>query len=433
MQTSMQRISPTKVKLLVTANGSDLDKPKNQAITKLARDIKVPGFRAGSAPNNLTQKHLDANLLSQETLDIALNDLYIETLIEKQLRPVKDPEVNIKAYVPFEQLEFEATVEIIGNLKLANYRSLKLPKPEMVKNVKAEDVNDVLNRMQQQLATIKTVDRAAKNDDQVIIDFSGVDSKTKDPIKGSEGKDYALVLGSNSFIPGFEENLIGLKAGEQKSFDLTFPADYSLNTLRKRKVIFSVNIKRVEQRILPPIDDSFATKVGTFPTLKDLKADIKKELKLNFDKEEKIRIENSLVEKIVQQSEVAIPDSLIEEELERIEREHRQNAAYRGQTWTEYLADQGAGEDDFAREAKNQAILRIKTGLVLGDLASEEGINVTNQEVSDQIEKLKNQYRDDQQMQQELHKEENLRDIKNRLMVEKTIARIMELNPQKKQ
>lgn len=426
MQTTVERTSPTTVKLLIIADSSELRTAKIQAVKKLSTNLKVPGFRPGKAPEAMAEKYLDPNALSQETLETAANELYVNALVNENLRPVKNPDITIKIFVPYEQLSFEAAVEVVGEVKLGKYKGLAIKRDEV--KVLAKDINEVLERMREQLATRDEVKRAAKDGDEAVIDFEGTDPKTDEKIKGADGKDYPLVLGSKTFIPGFEENVIGMEPGQTKTFDVTFPEDYGVDFLKKKKVNFKVELKQVNERKLPKLDDAFAKLVGPFNSLDELKSDIKKELVTTKENDALAKQQNEIVEAIVKSSQVDIPESLVDEEYGRIESEQRQNAAYRGMTWSEYLQSQGVTEEEFAKTAKEQAEQRIKMGLVLGAVANDEELSIGKDELDARLEQLKQQYTNDKQMQNELDKPDNQQDIKNRLLVDKTVNRLVELN-----
>ena len=426
MQITTEAIDKTKVKLNIKADSNELNIAKQQALKNLSNNVRVPGFRTGSAPAAMVEKQLDPNVLAEETLSLAVNAIYSTALIQEKLRAVNNPEVNVTAFVPYTQLEFSATVEVIGKLKLGKYKDLNVPK-DMVK-VSAKEINEVIERLRNQLASRNEVERAAKSGDEVVLDFKGVDAKTKEPISGADGKDYPLILGSNSFIPGFEDQLIGLKKDQTKAFDIVFPSDYGVKSLQKKKVNFNVSIKSVNERSLPKVDDAMAKLVGPFKSLDELKADIKKELTDNAEREALSKLQNEILDKIVSVSSVDIPEALIKEESERLDREQRQNAAYAGLTWKEYLERDNLSEESFNELAKQQATIRIKTGLILGEIASKENISVSAAELDAKMSELKTTYASDQAMQEELKKPENRQDIKNRLMVEKTIEYLVSVN-----
>ncbi|HWB39500.1 MAG TPA: trigger factor [Candidatus Saccharimonadales bacterium] len=421
MNLNRETLTSTKVKLTVAADQDELDRVKEHVLKELSSSVKVQGFRAGKAPAALLEKQIDPARLQTEFLDHAINDLYAPAVQELKLRPVAQPQINVTKFVPFTTLEFTAEVEVVGDIKLANYKTIKLTPTKA--EVTAADVNKIIENLQERGATKTSVNRAAKNGDEVLIDFSGSDAKTKDPIAGADGKDYPLTLGSNSFIPGFEDELVGLKAGETKTFDIVFPADYGAKELQSRKVTFAVTVHDVKELAKAKLDDEFAKSVGPFKTVAELKADVKKQLTAERQREAQNQFDNELLQKIADKSEVELPASLVEEEIDRIENEEKQQLVYQGQTWQEHLDAEKVTAEEHREQKREGAERNLKVGLVLGEVADKEGITVTPEELEIRIMLLKNQYEDDA-MHAELEKPENRRDIANRMMTEKTLDKL---------
>jgi len=418
---TIKNLSPTKVQLTLSAD--DLSDFKTRALKKLSTDVKIQGFRPGKAPLNLVEKQVNPNLLQSEVLDTAINAMYGEALREHRLRPVAEPKVNVTKFVPFDTLEVEVEVEIIGDIKLPDYKKIKLAQEKVV--IAPKEIDEVLEQLAARQAAKKEVDRAAKNGDEATIDFKGTDAKTKESIAGADGKDFPLTLGSNTFIPGFEENLVGLKPGEEKEFTLTFPKDYGAKALQSRKVTFAVTVKKVSEVGKPAIDDAFAASVGPFKKVSELRADVEKELLGRKQTDADQKHTDDLIRAIADNAKVAIPGVLIDEQLERIERETRQNLTYRGQTWQEYLEAEKLTDETFRKKHRADAELRVKAGVVLAEIAEAEKVTVTPEEFNTQYQALKARY-PDAQMQAQLEKPENQRDILSRMVTEKTVAKLKE-------
>ena len=223
----------------------------------------------------------------------------------------------------------------------------------------------------------------------MTINFSGTDAKTDEPIEGAAGQDYPLVLGSKNFIPGFEEELTGLKTGANKAFELTFPKDYGMADLQNRKVKFEITVVNVQELKLPKLDENFAATLGPFKSLAELKADAKKELAAEKEQQNRRAYENELLEKIAAKTEVAIPKSLIDDEISRIEEEEKRDLAYRGQTWQEHLEAEGVTDEEHRERNRAGAEMRVKAGLILGEVAEEEKVTVTPEELEIRIQLLK--------------------------------------------
>lgn len=423
MHVTKNNLSDTKVKLTLVADAELLAAEKKKVLQELASTTKIQGFREGKAPLNMIEKAVDPSRLQTEFLEYAINRLYLAALDHENLRPVSQPQISIKKFVAFDTLEIEAEVEVVGEVKLADYKKLKLAKDKVT--VDAKEVNEVIDNLRTREAKKKDVDRASKDKDEVWIDFKGVDAKIKEPIQGADGKDYPLLLGSNTFIPGFETNLVGVKAGEEKTFVLTFPKEYGVKALQNRKVEFTVTVKKVQEVVEPKLDDEFAAKVGPFKTVADLKDDIKKELLARKESDAEQKFANDLIAKIAEKSKVAIPEVLIEEQIDRLEQEQRQSLIYRGQTWPEFLEAEGLDEKGFRDKVRPDAELRVKAGLILSEISELEKIDVTPEELEIQLQMLKARYQD-AQMQAELAKPEARRTIASRILTDKTVAKLKE-------
>ncbi len=431
MHVETKYLEDTKVTFTVAAEAKELAEIKEVVLKQLAKSAgAIPGFRKGKAPLTVVEKHLDPALLQSEFLQTAVNELFIRSVEKESVRTVSRPEVEIKKFVSYDTLEFTATVEVVGKITLPDYKNIKATKQKV--SVTEKEVDEVIENLRSRAAERKEVSRAAKDGDEVVIDFSGVDAKTKKAIPGADGKEYPLGIGSNTFIPGFEPELIGLKAGDEKTFDVVFPKDYGEKSLQNKKVTFTVKVHKVQELKLPEKDDAFAATVGPFKTLSELKEDIKKQLLADKERNAEQAYENELVQKIAEKTKVAVPKVLVDEQILRMEQEERQNLMYRGLTWKEHLDAEGLTEEEHREKNRDQAALRVKAGLALSEIAEAEKLQVTPDELEVQIQLLKNQYQSDQRMQEELDKPENRRDIAGRILTQKTVERLKELNSSKK-
>lgn len=421
MHTTLTKVDNTKVKLLISASEEDLRPSKDKVLKKLAKQVKLPGFRDGKAPLNLVEKNVDPGLLQAEFLDEAMTELYVKGAAAEKIRPVTRPEVTVKKFVPFSHLEFEVTTEIVGNIKLADYKKIKLSKQKP--EVTAKDVNDVIKSLKVRVADKTEVGRAAKKSDEAWIDFRGVDEKGK-PINGADGKDYPLVIGSNTFIPGFEDNVEGMKPGEEKTFNLTFPKDYGVKALANKKVKFTVTVKKIQEVSEPEVNDAFAAKVGPFKTVEELKDDIKKQLTIEKQNQVNRDYSSELVEKIADKSSMSIPRTMIDQQVEHNLEHFKRDLVYRGQTYAEFLKSEDTNEEKYRKEVlEPQAEKQVKASLILSEISEAEGIFITPEELEIRLQILKGQYKDPQ-MQAELDKPENRQDIASRMLTEKVLAKL---------
>ncbi len=421
--------SDTKILFTITGTQNELLAAKQIAIAKLSPQVKLQGFRPGHAPAELVEKQLNPNLLQEETLNEVLNTLYETTVRQEDIRPVAQPKVELKKFVPYTEVEFTAEVDVIGKITLGNYKNLKAKKNTAT--VAKSDVDEVINRLQTQMAEYPEVDQAAKVGDRAWIDFEGVDVKG-DAVQGAKGDDYPLALGSNTFIPGFEENIIGLKKGDKKEFTIPFPKDYGVKALQGKKVTFTVTVKKVEETIRPDVTVDFAKKVGPFDSVEALKADIKKQIVAEREHQADRDYQDALVKELIQVSKLSLPDAMLQEQIDIVDKEFRQNLVYRGQTFQEYLSAAGLTEDDYKKkELAPAAEERLKAGLILSELADVEKVTITPEELEIRIQVLKGQYQSDTKMQEELDKPENRREVAARLLTEKTIAKLVSLQANK--
>lgn len=421
MQITTKQLSDTQAVLTVVADAAELKKIKEHVLRDLAKQVRVPGFRSGKVPPAVVEKNIDQATLQSEFLEHAINDLYPGAVEQAGLRPVARPEIEVKKFVPFETVEFEAKMSVIGEIKLADYKKIKLARKPVKSTDK--DVDEVVKALLQRAAVPTDVDRAAQANDQAVIDFKGVDDKGE-TVNGADGTDYPLPLGSNTFIPGFEENVIGMKAGEEKAFTLKFPKDYGVKALANRDVTFTVTVKKVQELAEPVLDDKFAASVGPVKTVDELKADIKRELETEKQRQADLDYESELVKILADKSTLSVPQALIDEQIEHMLREVQQNLVYRGQTIQEFLEAEGKTEDEYKKDVlAPQAEERIKAGLVLAEVAEKEKIDINPQELDIRMQTLKGQY-SDPQMQAELDKPETRREIASRMLSEKTVAQL---------
>jgi trigger factor len=421
MQIKLTHNTDTNVTLAIKADDETLQKIKSSTLRKLnTSNLKIPGFRAGKAPLEIVEKNVDQQVLQNEFIDTVLNHYYNQAIIKENLRVVGQPTVNLKKFVPFTTFEFDVTVDVLGEVTLPDYKKIK--KTKSTAKVTIDQVNEVIESLRKRLAEKKEVSRAAKNGDEVTIDFMGVDSKGV-AIDGAEGKDYPLTLGSNSFIPGFEEQVVGIKPLGEKTFTIPFPKDYGVAALQGKKVTFTITAKKIAELELPKADDEFAAKAGPFKTLADLKSDIKRQLTIEKQNELDRAFETELLRDIAKKTKVAIPDAVIDDQVLRAEQEERQNLTYRGQTWQEHLESEGVTEEEHRKKNRPDAEEQVKIGIILGAIGDKENISVTPEELEIRMQLLKGQYTDPA-MHTELDKPEGRQDIAARLRSEKIITKL---------
>lgn len=426
MKTTVNHLSDTKVELTISLGQEELAAAEQVALSKLAKKIKVPGFRQGKVPLNVAAKNVDPEALAQQTLEDALSKAVADAYIAEELQALDRPAVEIKKFVPGQELEFTAEAEILPKVKLGDYKKLKVEKEKIT--VEATEVDEIIDRMRQGFSEKKDVERAAKNGDEATIDFVG--KKDDVAFDGGTGTDYPLTLGSNSFIPGFEEGIVGKKVGETFDLKLKFPEDYHAADLKGADVVFTTTLKSLKEIVLPEVDDKFATQAGPFKTVDELKADITRELTDQKEREAGEKLKDELVKQLIEASEVPAPEVLVKDQEGSIETDMAQNLMYQGLTLDMYLDNKGfkTKEEWLDKEVHPVAEMRVKAGLVLAELSKELKIEATNEELEEHVNTYKQQYANNPQLVKQLDTPEARRDIANRLLTEKTVEKLVELN-----
>ncbi len=425
MKSTLTKTDDTNVTVNIVAEAKELADIKASTLRRLGKDLQVPGFREGKAPADMVEKHINHDLLLNEFLDDAMSRLYAAASEQLKLRPVTQPKVEMKKFVPFTDLEFAVSTQVIPPITLGDYKKLKAAVDPV--NVTDADIDEVIHNLQLRMATKEDVERAAKDGDQVWIDFDGKDAKGE-AIAGASGKDYPLALGSNTFIPGFESNLVGVKAGDKKEFTLEFPKDYGVKALQGKKVTFNVTVNKVQEVTLPEVDDKLAAEAGPFKTVDELRTDISKQLETEQQTKATQALQNQLIEDLISKSTVSLPETILEGYEQDLMTDLHQNLMYRGITYEEYLKQTEQTEEEHKKsEITPLAEKRAKAGIIMTEVADAEGLTVTPEEVETRITLLKGQYKDDK-MQEQLNSEEAKRDIAAQLLSEKTIQRLIDLN-----
>ena len=426
MKTTVKKLSDTKVVLTIVVGRDELEAAEQVALKKLSRDVKVSGFRKGHVPLSVVAKNVNPNALQEQTLDNALSKAVADAFMTENIQAIERPEVEVKKFVPSDTLEFTAEATVLPEVKLPDYKKLKSKRADV--KVADADAEDIITRMQENFVEKTEVNRAAKNGDDVVIDFVG----KKDDVEfdGGKAENYSLKLGAGQFIPGFEEGVVGHKAGDAFDLELKFPKDYHVGDLAGQPVVFSVTLHAVNETTLPELTDEFAAKCGPFTSMDELRADILREVEEQKKREADEKFKDELVGELADKVKVSLPEVLVEDQIRSIEQDMQQNLSYRGIELESYLSTQGFKdkEDWMAKEVRPAAEKRVKAGLVLAELSKELKVDVSHDELSAQIDTLKQYYGKDAKTAKQFDNPDVHRDIANRLITDKTIAKLVELN-----
>jgi trigger factor len=371
--------------LTVEVDAERVDRALDEAFKKVVKKVTVPGFRKGKIPRKIFEARFGVESLYQEALDILLPEAYGQAVRETGIEPVDRPEVDIEQMKKGEKLVFKATVTVKPEVKLGDYKGLEIEPKDFT--VTDEDVEAELKRMQQRHAELYVVEDGEVNQgDIVLIDFEGFQDGVA--FEGGKAENYSLEVGSGTFVPGFEEQLVGMKQGEEKEISLTFPEDYHSPNLAGKDATFKVKVNEIKRKNLPELDDEFAKDVSEFDTLEELKADVKKKLeeKANKDKENYIR--EQLVRKAAEQAEIDIPPVMIEHELDHMVNEFAQRLQLQGMDLDFYYQFAGMDESKLRDQFKNDAVTRVRTALTLEAIAKAEAIEATEEDVTEELNRL---------------------------------------------
>lgn len=426
MKHTLKKSSDTTVQLSVELDSKDLATAKQLAVRELSKTVKVQGFRAGKVPANVAEKHIDPMALANATTENAINIAVNDIAVSEELRILDRPNIDLKDFKPYDSLTFEASIEIVPEVILGNYKKLKAKRGDV--SVSDAEVDEVIERMRAQFSEKKSVKRPASSGDEVNIDFVGKQNDV--PFDGGTAQGYDLVLGLNSFIPGFEEAIVDHKAGETFDVPLKFPDDYHADNLKGADVVFAVTLNDIKEVVLPVVDDEFAVKVGPFKTVEGMREDVRAELLAQKEKTTDDQLKDDLVAELVGTSKVPVPQVLVDDQMRQIEQDTMQNLMYRGMSPEQYITQQGYKDHDEWREKefKVAAQRRVQAGLALAELSKTEKIEVTQEELTQRHAQMLEQY---PTMKDQLDGPEARRDLANRVITEKTVDRLIELNTKK--
>ena len=424
MKTAVKKLSDSRVEITVTLDAKDLKPAKEKALAKLAKELKVEGFRKGKVPAEVAKKFIPENDLNAEVVDYAVRTTVVPAFQEVEKSPLVMPSVNVTKYVPDEIVEYTATADIIPEVKLGDYKKLGVKK-ETVK-VTEKEISEILDNIATSYGEKKVVKRAAKMGDEVVLDFVG--KKDGKEFNGGSAKDYKLTLGSKTFIPGFEEGIVGHASGDKFDLPLTFPKNYGVKDLAGAKTVFEVLVKQVNEIVKPKIDDELAAKCGPFKTVAELKADIKKNLQAQNEHKLEDKYKDDLVNELVKKSKIPAPEILIDDQVRMIREDMTRNAATQGMSFEDFLEANNETLENWEKEARKIAEQLVKASLALQNVALAEKITVSDDEVGAKIAELRDVYKKSPDALKQL-KDPNVKmDIKNRMTIEKTLDYLVKAN-----
>ena len=383
---SCEKLEKSRVALTIETSAEEFEAAVNKAYLKMRGKINVPGFRVGKAPRKIIEKMYGAEVFYEEAVNIILPDAYEAAVKEQELDVVGYPEVELESCTE-DGVVFKCTVAVYPEVKLGQYKGLEAPKAEV--KVVAADVNARLKEMADRNSRLVSVERAVKKGDTADIDFEGFDNGVA--FDGGKGENFDLEIGSGSFVPGFEEQLIGMKAGEEKDIDITFPENYTPE-LAGKPVVFHVKVNEVKVKEVPALDDEFAKDVSEFDTLKELKADIKKKLTAERTESAQRAFEDVLMAKVAEGVEADVPHEMVELQAEQMTEGFKQQLASQGIPFDQYLKMTNTTEADFKSQAYGPAEQQVKMDLAVSAIVKAENLEATDDEVEAEMKKVADRY-----------------------------------------
>ena len=409
---SCEKLEKSRVALTIEVGAEEFEAAVNKAYLKMRGKMNIPGFRPGKAPRKMIESMYGAEVFYEEAVNAVLPDAYESAVDEQKLEVVGYPQVEIES-VGKEGAVFKCTVAVYPEVELGQYKGLEAVKAEV--KVMAADVNARLKEMAERNSRLVAVERAVKKGDTANIDFEGFDNGVA--FEGGKGDAFDLEIGSGSFVPGFEDQLIGMKAGEEKDIDITFPENYTPE-LAGKPVVFHVKVNEVKVKELPAIDDEFAKDVSEFDTLKELKADIKKKMIEERTTAAQRAFEDVLMTKVAEGIKADIPEEMIELQAQQLVDGFKQQLAAQGIPYDQYLKMTGMEEAKIMADAKEPAANQVKMDLAIRAIIKAEGLEVSDEEVEAEMKNVADKYGMDLDTVKKYLRAE---DVKEQVMREKVI------------
>lgn len=389
MEYVLKNKEKNKVSFNIEVSQEEFEKSIQNAYLKNRSKFNIPGFRKGKAPRKIIELNYGEGIFFEEAINDILPKAYENAIESLELEPVDNPEVDIDQFEKGKPIIIKVEVTVKPEVKIGEYKSIEVEKVEY--NVTDEDIEKELKAIQEKNARIiDASDRETKEGDILNIDFKGfVDGEQ---FEGGTAENQQLEIGSNTFIPGFEEQLVGKKKGDNVEVKVTFPEDYHEESLKAKEAIFEVTINEIKEKELPVLDDEFAKDVSEFDTLEEYKNDIREKLEKEAKNKEKVEFENKVVEKVVEASEVDIPEAMIEHQIEHEISEFNYRLKMQGLDMEKYLELTGSNLDDFKEQVAPIAEKKVKTDLVFEVIGKEENIEATDEDIDKELEKIAKEY-----------------------------------------
>ena len=421
MSLQVEKLEKNMAKLTIEVSAEELDKAMEKAYQKQKSRISLPGFRKGKAPRKMIESMYGKGVFMEDAVNSLVPQEYSKAIADCDLEIVSQPEINVTQMEPGKALIFTADVATKPEVTLGDYKGVEVPKTEIA--VTDEEVDaEVKKEQDKNSRTVVVEDRAAANGDITTIDFEGfVDGVAFD---GGKGSDYALTLGSGTFIPGFEDQLVGANAGDHVEVKVTFPEEYQAKELAGKEAVFQCDVKKIETKEVPELDDEFAKDVSEFDTLAEYKEDVKKNLTEKKEKEARTAKENAAVDKAIENAQMDIPDLMIQTQCRQMMDDFARRMQQQGLSMDQYFQFTGQSMDKMMEDMKPQALKRIQTRLVLEKIAETENTQPSEEEITEEIQKMADAYKMEADKIREAIGEDGIEQLKKDLSVQKAVTLI---------
>ena len=423
MKAELVKKEGNKVTLKITVDNNKFEEAVNKAYNKTKGKYNIPGFRKGKAPKVVIETQYGKGVFYNDAIDMLFPEVYPEAIKELNIDPIDRPDLDIEEISKDNGLVMVVNVEVKPEFELGAYKGIEISKVD--NTVSEEDVEARLNEMVNRNARLTSVeDKALENGDTAVIDFEGFENGVA--FEGGKGENYNLVIGSNTFIPGFEDQLVGKKAGEEVEVNVTFPETYHAENLAGKPVVFNVKVNDVKVKEVPALDDEFAKDTTEFKTLAELRADVKAKLEEQAKNAADAEMRNALVEKVSANTEVEVPEAMVQHQIDNMLMELNYQLQYQGLNLEQLLQMTGRGLDELREERRADAERLVKSSLVLEAIAEKENVEANDAVVDAELEKMAAIYNMEVEKIKSSLRETDIEDIKGQIKIRKTLDLLVE-------
>ncbi|MDO4312411.1 MAG: trigger factor [Eubacteriales bacterium] len=423
MSLQVEKLEKNMAKLTIEVPASDFEKALQSAYNKQKKNISVPGFRKGKVPRQMVEKMYGPEIFYEDAANELIPRAYEEELKECDLAIVSRPDIDIVQIKKGESFVFTAEVALKPEVTLGEYKGLEVDK--ISTRVTQKEIDErIQEEAEKNARTITVEDRAVQDGDEVILDFEGF--VEGEAFEGGKGENYPLTIGSGSFIPGFEEQLVGAEPEKEVEVKVTFPEDYHAENLKGKDAVFKCTVHEIKTKEIPEIDDEFASEVSEFDTLDEYKADVKAKIKEQKENEGRRKKEDQAVEKAVANASMEIPEAMVDEQVRQMMNEFAQNMQYQGIGLEQYCQITGMTVEKMEEEMRPQAVQRIETRLVLEAVAKAENIEVSDEKLDEEIAKMAEAYNMEADKLKEFMGDEEKKQMKEDIAVQEAVTFLVE-------